>query len=174
MPRFIPSIKTAGDIENYRTDATAYFTGRVVSNTHNATFRGQRARNAGGGVEGATLDQDILFDFAANGHTGAAYDSAGTFRILQEGAVSGGRCAGKAQLALRPTGGAAIAAVMTWSQDKSCVAEGSLKVVGAVGFNNTTPVTKATITGSRGSNAALANLLTAIAATGLVTDSTTA
>jgi hypothetical protein len=43
-----------------------------------------------------------------------------------------------------------------------------------VGFNNTTPVAKPTITGSRGGNAALASLLAALAATGLLTDSTTA
>jgi hypothetical protein len=42
------------------------------------------------------------------------------------------------------------------------------------GFYNTTPVTKPTVTGSRGGNAALASLLTALASTGLITDSTTA
>lgn len=42
-----------------------------------------------------------------------------------------------------------------------------------VGFNGTTPVAKPTVTGSRGANAALASLLTAIAGTGLITDSTT-
>jgi hypothetical protein len=43
-----------------------------------------------------------------------------------------------------------------------------------VGFYNTTPVTKPTVTGSRGGNAALASLLTALASEGLITDSTTA
>lgn len=42
-----------------------------------------------------------------------------------------------------------------------------------VGFYGTVPITKRTITGSRGGNAALASLLTALAAYGLVTDSTT-
>lgn len=174
MPRFIPSIQTAGDVENMRTDAHAYFTGRSVSNSNNAIFRGQRARNAGAGVAGATEDNDILMDFSANGHTGSGFDAAGTFRILQDGAVSGGRVAGKAQIVLRPTGSANLAAAMTWRQDKSCTAEGSLKVVGSVGFYNTNPVTKATVTGSRGANAALASLLTALAATGLIADGTTA
>jgi hypothetical protein len=44
----------------------------------------------------------------------------------------------------------------------------------AVGFHGTTPVAQQTITGSRGSNAALADLLTKLAAKGLVVDSTTA
>lgn len=43
-----------------------------------------------------------------------------------------------------------------------------------VGVNGATPAAKPTITGSRGSNAALANLLTALATRGDITDSTTA
>jgi hypothetical protein len=42
-----------------------------------------------------------------------------------------------------------------------------------VGFNGATPVAKPTITGSRGGNAALANLLAALASRGDLTDSTT-
>jgi hypothetical protein len=42
------------------------------------------------------------------------------------------------------------------------------------GFYNTSPVAKQTVTGSRGGNAALASLLTSLANTGLITDSTTA
>lgn len=51
---------------------------------------------------------------------------------------------------------------------------GSLKVVGNSGFNNTAPISKPTVSGSRGGNAALASLLTALASYGLITDSTTA
>ena len=43
-----------------------------------------------------------------------------------------------------------------------------------VGFYGSTPVAKPTVTGSRGGNAALASLLTALANLGLITDSTTA
>jgi hypothetical protein len=50
----------------------------------------------------------------------------------------------------------------------------ALQVGGSVGFYNTAPVAKGTVTGSRGGNAALASLLTALAATGLITDSSTA
>lgn len=45
---------------------------------------------------------------------------------------------------------------------------------GPVGFFGATPTTKPTITGSRGGNAALASLLTQLAALGLITNSTTA
>lgn len=43
-----------------------------------------------------------------------------------------------------------------------------------LGFNGATPVVKPTVTGAKGSNAALASLMTALAAYGLVTDSTSA
>lgn len=53
-------------------------------------------------------------------------------------------------------------------------ANNDFQVGGNVGFYNTTPVVKPTVTGSRGGNAALASLLTALASQGLVTDSSSA
>jgi|KBSSwiStaDraftv2_1062776.scaffolds.fasta_scaffold23050_9 hypothetical protein len=53
-------------------------------------------------------------------------------------------------------------------------AAGALNIIGTVGFNNTPAIAKPTVTGAKGSNAALASLLTALAAYGLVIDSTTA
>jgi hypothetical protein len=50
----------------------------------------------------------------------------------------------------------------------------STRFNGTIGFNNTAPIAKPTITGSRGGNAALASLLTELANYGLITDSTTA
>jgi hypothetical protein len=48
------------------------------------------------------------------------------------------------------------------------------RVGGAIGFHNTTPIVKPTVTGSRGGNAALASLLTALANYGLIVNSSTA
>jgi hypothetical protein len=49
-----------------------------------------------------------------------------------------------------------------------------LAVTGAgLGFNGTAAITKPTVSGSKGANAALASLLTALASYGLVTDSST-
>lgn len=48
-----------------------------------------------------------------------------------------------------------------------------LRINGDIGFYNTTPAAKPTITGVRDSNAALASLLTELATLGLLTDSTT-
>ena len=50
----------------------------------------------------------------------------------------------------------------------------NVRVNGNVGFYNTAPVAKPTVSGAKGSNAALASLMTALAALGLVTDTTTA
>ena len=49
--------------------------------------------------------------------------------------------------------------------------DGTLNQTGDVGFYGTTPQSKQTVSGSRGSNAALASLLTALASIGLITDS---
>jgi hypothetical protein len=46
-------------------------------------------------------------------------------------------------------------------------------VADGVGFHGTAPIAKPTVTGSRGGNAALASLLTALANYGLITNSTT-
>ena len=51
---------------------------------------------------------------------------------------------------------------------------GPVRMNGTVGFNTTAPVAKPTVSGAKGSNAALASLLTALAAYGLITDSSTA
>jgi hypothetical protein len=51
---------------------------------------------------------------------------------------------------------------------------GATTIGNTVGFNNTAPIAKPTITGAKGSNAALASLLTALANYGLITDSTSA
>lgn len=50
---------------------------------------------------------------------------------------------------------------------------GNFEIQGNVGFYNTTPVNKPIVTGSKGANAALTSLMSALSALGLVTDSTT-
>ena len=51
---------------------------------------------------------------------------------------------------------------------------GTLTVTGSAGFNGSAPPAKPTVSGAKGSNAALASLLTALVHYGLVTDTTTA
>lgn len=52
--------------------------------------------------------------------------------------------------------------------------QGNTRLTGNIGFYNTTPVAKPTVTGSRAGNAALASLLTALSGQGLITNSSTA
>ena len=60
-------------------------------------------------------------------------------------------------------------------QTTSKVVKGGTAQVGPFGaFGSTPPDTKPAVTGAKGGNAALASLLTALVALGLVTDSTTA
>lgn len=47
-----------------------------------------------------------------------------------------------------------------------------VRIDSKVGFNTTTPIAKPTVSGSKGGNAALASLITALANYGLITDST--
>jgi hypothetical protein len=70
---------------------------------------------------------------------------------------------------LTATPGANSTAPVTLSQSGT----GGIQLNGRVGFG-VAPLAKATVTGSRAANAALASLLTALAATGLLTDGTTA
>jgi len=60
------------------------------------------------------------------------------------------------------------------SGDVIVLSSGGTKILGNIGFYNTTPIAKQTVTGSRGGNAALASLLTALASHGLITNSSTA
>ena len=54
------------------------------------------------------------------------------------------------------------------------ITAGGFQVTGNMGFNGAAKIARPTVTGAKGSNAALASLMTALAAYGLVTDTTTA
>lgn len=65
---------------------------------------------------------------------------------------------------------------LSWTQETGLSLSpsgGATAIGGEVGFNGTAPIAKPTVTGSKGGNAALASLMTALANYGLVTDSTT-
>jgi hypothetical protein len=50
---------------------------------------------------------------------------------------------------------------------------GTTSHTGNIGFNGTSPISKPTVTGAKGGNAALTSLLTALASYGLIVDSST-
>ena len=134
-------------------------------------MRGYRA-NGTDASPTATADTAILFDFSSYGHNGTEFAPASVVRFQQDGAISGENCPGSVALVSRDSSGNALDCVV-------CRASGTTEIKLALahqgstlGFYNTTPTTKPTITGSRGGNAALADLLTKLAGLGLLTDST--
>lgn len=71
-----------------------------------------------------------------------------------------------------PVGAEEVAAIAAEVDEKAPI--DSPVFTGPVTFTLLAPTSKPTVTGSRGGNAALASLLTGLAALGLLTDSTTA
>lgn len=94
--------------------------------------------------------------------TGAA-DPSTSAQLARKGYVDAGDA-----LAAQLTGA-------TFTGDVIVATDASFRHLGSgLGFYGATAATKQTISGSRGGNAALADLLTKLAALGLITDSTTA
>lgn len=62
--------------------------------------------------------------------------------------------------------------LMTMNTPGSLTVNGTFTATGACGFQGASAIAKPTVTGSRGGNAALASVLTALAGYGLITDST--
>lgn len=75
-------------------------------------------------------------------------------------------------IAAKPRGSACVADFQTRDESERAVLRATEH--GTIGFHAATPIEKPTVTGSRGGNVALANLLTALANYGLITNSTTA
>ncbi len=76
--------------------------------------------------------------------------------------------AGTVQQVIVPGGAQTFTAAQIFSHNVTVGGSGK-----QVGFYGATPASKPTVSGSKGGNAALASLLTALANLGLITDSTT-
>jgi hypothetical protein len=133
------------------TDLTA--SGEFVAKDYHA-IGSTTAYHNGGGV------------FVANTYTIAGYGA------LQSYSFDGTTYSGKG-LALNPDGGQLLVGTGAPSTGAKLEVSGTF-TCGNAGFNGAAPLSKPTITGSRGGNAALAGLLTQLAAYGLITDGTTA
>lgn len=136
---------------------------------------------------GAALPTNVShFGSLANAVGYLRNDGSGNFSYTEALVFSGGGGAVTGSIYKGAGGGLTIWSVTGSTYDFSLLsAAGShvmnimtgtinVKFQGAVGFNGTNPLAKPTISGSRGGNAALASLLTALANYGLITDSTTA
>ena len=138
-----------------------------------AKFKGVRA-NGTYASPTDTLDTNILFDIVAMGYANSDYRDSAVIRFTQEGAVSGDNVPCKITLASRNSSGTLVDCLVLRPSGTTEVKNALAHQGSTLGFYNTTPTTKPTITGSRGDNAALADLLTKLAGLGLLTDSTTA
>ena len=119
-----------------------------------------------------TADTNVLFDIVAMGYANSDYRDAAVIRFRQDGALSGNNVPCRVTLMARDSSGN-LNNVIAARASGACEIYGALAHQGStLGFYNTAPGTKPTITGSRGSNAALADLLTKLAALGLLVDST--
>jgi hypothetical protein len=125
------------------------FTDRAIS----ATARGLYAN----GAEALVLSNPA----SATSHVQISGDAAGNPFILSRGAAA------NINLVVRPKGTGTLV-LGGGSANQLQVSDTGL------GFYGTAPQAKPTITGSRGGNAALASLLTALAAQGLITNSSSA
>jgi hypothetical protein len=109
-------------------------------------------------------------------HTGAVGANSERWNLtISSGAESGGNAGSSFNLGRWDDSGAFLALV--WSVARATgltTYTGAVQHNGQVGFNSTAPIAKPTVTGAKGSNAALASLMTALAAYGLITDSTSA
>lgn len=140
--------------------------GGVNNPTYDISFSGNAAktiwmeRNTVANTAGNNLSV-----FAGGATVGATNKNGGSL-LLRSGASTGsGESGVKIQTAFAGASGTAD----SYSTNVMIEALGN-----KLAFNGATPVTKPTVTGSRGGNAALASLLTALAQLGLITDSTTA
>jgi len=95
------------------------------------------------------------------------------FNIVVTDAETGSNAGSNLKIQTYPDAGTPATTVLQVGRSNGKIdINNDLQIHGNVGFYNTTPATKPTVTGSRGGNAALASLLTALASLGLITNST--
>ncbi|MEU5608461.1 hypothetical protein AB0H03_06835 [Streptomyces sparsogenes] len=124
-------------------------------------------------LTGGTLTGSVTNNVASattgafgGGVTGDAFDR---WRILANGTIEAGPGTAARDVNFRRS------AANEWTTDDALIVSLAFRHLGStLGFYGATAASKPTVTGSRGGNAALASLLTALATLGLITDSTTA
>jgi hypothetical protein len=119
--------------------------------------------NLSANATGPGVGYTIAAGGRVDGNTSVEFGAIG---FLKENGTSG-NTAGNIVLYTRPASGNLLPALTIDSSQGT-------RLHGNVGFYNTAPIAKPNVTGSRGGNAALASLLTALANQGLITNSTTA
>jgi hypothetical protein len=148
-----------------------YVTGGFLAQSSFAAWQGATMGFSGAGGAEVTANSGV-------GNRGFRLQTNGVdrWRIGADTTAEGGSNAGSDfQIYGFQDGGGPFGAFLTIkrSTGRVSIPVGGLAVTGNVGFNGTAPIAKPTVSGSKGANAALASLLTALASYGLVTDSST-
>jgi hypothetical protein len=139
----------------------------ISDNTsHHPNLKFQKAENDGSDAPADVTTNDILSNITFNGFSNGDFNNAGQIYCIVTGAPTGSYI--PTSIIIRTGKGSSPGYADAITIDSAQ----KVKLHGNVGFNNTSPIAKPTVTGSRGSNAALASLLTALANYGLITDST--
>lgn len=114
--------------------------------------------------------------FATNGGSSTQLEVSGSVTAATNRVVVSGGATGSSETRISAFGTADALAHLKLSAHGAgrVQVEAPLYAAGTCGFQGTLPIAKPSVTGSRGGNAALASLLTQLAAYGLVTDTTTA
>lgn len=121
------------------------------------------------------VSNEMVFDTQGLGFVGYVSGVTGggvtQITVLRQGIKNGAAPTNPVALVGRAGSlGAGLAADMTWTAKNELTVAGSTE---KLAFYGGTPQTKITVTGSKGANAALASLMTALSSLGLVTDTTT-
>jgi hypothetical protein len=125
-----------------------------------ATIQSKRSRTGPSALQSG----DNLLFFDAQGHNGTDYVTGGRIRFITTQAWTGAANGTELQIAVVPAGGTSLLNAIRIDG-----ASGAVRM----GLWGAAPVARPTVTGSRAGNVALANLLTALASAGHITNNTT-
>jgi hypothetical protein len=157
------------------------------NNDYGASYLSARAKGTVASPA-SVVDGSVLGGFYARGHNGTAWaGNTGVIRMVAGETFSGGGYGTRLEFATTAIGATGRTTSMILKESGNLLlgtttdgmtAAGSIAIAKdlahrgtKLGFYNTAPAVKPTVTGSRGGNAALASLLTALAGLGLLTDS---
>lgn len=177
---WVPGLKVLSDntggvfVGGYKVAATS--AGLTLDTTAGATASAVALQSGGGGGAGVATGNYFVGDVGFDAY-GGAYEVAtvnastgavATFNVLVYPSYQGS--APSNPLTVLGGSGTGWTVNATWPANPGLILQGS---AGRLAFYAGTPVAKQTVSGAKAGNVALANLLTALASLGLLTDSTT-
>lgn len=156
-------------VENQTVGATNWSVYAPTGTSHFGVLETEGDLTVGDG----TTTRNIIVNGSSSQVRDIRFESNGSLRWIwriDSTAETGSNAGSNLTLLARTDAGGSLATVLTITRSSGAFGIGNVPV----GFFGTTPASKQTVTGSRGSNAALTSLLTALATYGIITNSTSA